>query len=98
MPTMSMTADCLMLRSRMTAKKMIENTTGDMPLKNGVTLISNVVAAVLGMATMGPMHRITAHMRTFDATWPMRPVMLSAPPACRMANIATSARPISAIK
>ena len=55
-----------------------------------------VVAAVLGMASMGPMHSTMAHMSTAEGSRPIRSVMPSGLPRRRMAKVASSARPISA--
>ena len=98
LPTTSMTADCLMLRRSTTMKNATEKMTGETPLISGATLISKVVAAVRGMATMGPMQRIIALMSMFEATLPTRPVMFSLPPTLSSVKSAKSARPISAMK
>lgn len=63
LPTMSTTADSRMHSARMSAKNSTENTTADTPGRFGAMAISNVLADVRGMATIGPTHRRIAHMR-----------------------------------
>lgn len=60
--------------------------------------ISNVLADVRGMATMGPTHRMIAHMRISDGTQPTRWSTASLLPTRSSANMAASASPMSAIK
>ncbi|SCJ17884.1 Uncharacterised protein [uncultured Blautia sp.] len=57
-----------------------------------------MVAAVRGMASMGPMHSTMAHMSAVEGILPMRAVIPSGLPCRRMANIASRASPMSAIK
>ena len=64
----------------------------------GTMAISKVVAAVRGMATMGPMHRISALMSTAAGILPRRAVTASLLPTRRSANTVSIARPMSAIK
>ena len=97
-PTISTTADWRMHKNRISAKNRIENTTEDTPLMFGTMAISKVVAAVRGMATMGPMHRISALMSTAAGILPRRAVTASLLPTRRSENTANIARPISAIK
>ena len=60
--------------------------------------ISNVVAEVRGMATMGPMHRMMAHIKSSAGTLPTRLMTASLLPTRSRANIPSSARPMSAMK
>ena len=55
-PTISTTVDWRMHKNRIIAKNIMENTTEETPLMVGTIAISKVVAAVRGIATMGPMH------------------------------------------
>ena len=86
-----------MHRARITAKNSTENSTGDTPERWGAMAISNVVAEVRGMATMGPMHRMMAHIRISEGTLPTRRVTASLLPTRSRANTPSSARPISAM-
>ena len=98
LPTMSTTADSRMHSARMSAKNSTENTTADTPGRFGAMAISNVLADVRGMATMGPTHRMIAHMRISDGTRPTRWSTASPLPTRSSANMAASASPMSAIK
>ena len=98
LPTMSTTADSRMHSARMSAKNSTENTTADTAGRFGAMAILNVLADVRGMATMGPTHRMIAHMRTSDGTRPTRWSTASLLPTRSSANMAASASPISAIK
>ena len=84
--------------ARMSAKNSTENTTADTPGRFGAMAISNVLADVRGMATMGPTHKMMAHMRISDGTRPTRWSTASLLPTRSSANMAASARPISARK
>ena len=64
----------------------------------GAMAISNVVAEVRGMATIGPMHRMMAHIRSSAGILPSRSVTASLLPTRSRANTPSSARPISAMK
>ena len=98
LPTMSTTADSLMHSTRISAKNSTENSTGDTPERLGEMAISNVVAEVRGMATMGPMHRMMAHIKSSAGTLPTRLMTASLLPTRSRANIPSSARPMSAMK
>ena len=98
LPTMSTTADSRMHSARMSAKNSTENTTADTPGRFGAMAISNVLADVRGMATIGPTHRMIAHMRISAGTRPTRWSTASLLPTRSSANMAASARPMSAMK
>ena len=95
---MSTTADSLMHRARITAKNKMENSTGDTPGRLGAMAISKVLAEVRGMATMGPMHRMMAHIRISAGTRPTRCSTASLLPTRSRANMPSMARPMSARK
>ena len=97
-PTISTTADWRMHKNRIIAKNIMENTTEETPLMFGTIAISKVVAAVRGIATMGPMHRMSALMSIAAGTLPRRAVTASLLPTRRSANTAHIARPMSAMK
>ena len=97
LPTMSTTARSRTQSSRISRKKSTEKRTGLTPETRGVTEVSKVVAAVRGMASMGPMHSTMAHISSTDGTFPMREVTFSGLPCRRIANIASRARPMSAM-
>ena len=97
LPMMSMTADSRTLNARMTAKNSAENSTGLRPGISCVTPISNVVAAVRGMASIGPMQRMITVMSTVAALAPMRSSTRMALPSLKRAKSATSASATSAI-
>lgn len=84
--------------ARMSAKNSTENTTADTPGRFGAMAISNVLADVRGMATIGPTHRMIAHMRISAGTRPTRWSTASLLPTRSSANMAASARPMSAMK
>ena len=81
----------------MTAKNKTENTIALASGNKGVTDISNVEAAVRGIASMGPMQSTTALISRAEGIRPRRPVTRLTPPSRRMANMASRARPISAM-
>ena len=78
---MSTTARSRTQSSRISRKKSTEKRTGLTPETRGVTEVSKVVAAVRGMASMGPMHSTMAHISSTDGTFPMREVTFSGCPA-----------------
>ena len=84
--------------ARMSAKNSAENTTADTPGRFGAMAISNVLADVRGMATIGPTHRMIAHMRISAGTRPTRWSTASLLPTRSSANMAASASPMSAMK
>ena len=82
--------------ARISAKKMMENTTGLTPLNRGWMDSSKVVAPVRGMASMGPMHSTMAVIKIAEGIRPTRRVMPSVLPHLSIANSATRASPMSA--
>ena len=82
----------------MTAKNSTENSTGDTAEVSGAIDISYVVAAVRGIASMGPIHKMIALISTADGMRPMCPVICSGPLLRKIANSAIIARPMSAMK
>ncbi|MPN24675.1 hypothetical protein SDC9_172077 [bioreactor metagenome] len=98
LPTMSTTDASFTHSTQISTKNAIEATSGFTPGKMGETPISKVVAAVLGMASIGPTHSTTSVDSSTAGILPMRQVIPSISLShFSMARMASIASPISAM-
>ena len=86
-----------MLSARITAKNSAENRIGLSPGISCATPISYVVAAVRGMASIGPMQRMITVIRIVAGFLPRRSITRLALPSFSRAKSATSASATSAM-
>lgn len=104
LPMISTTADGLIVSTSTIAKNTTEKIArGSLAVDSipmiGETPSSNVVAAVLGIARHGPIHRMIAAFRSVPAFVPKTPVTFSIEPsAFSTASTPRTARPPSAIR
>lgn len=98
LPIISTTLEGLIVSNNTIAKNIIENITGDIEFPTiGWTPISNVVAAVLGIANNGPRHIIMATPIILANVLPdLSNILLTSPPHLAAAAIANNANPTSA--
>ncbi len=98
-PIRSMTADWLSAKNKVTVKKMTDDSTAGAPGKLGRTPNSNVTAAVLGMASRGPMARMITMLRILAKVGLTMPASFSTvPPARAEAMIPNRGIPIPVSK